>query len=360
MTDPKSYLVGMDAAALSAVAAEMGLPAFRGKQLADWVYLRSAGAFEEMTNLPAEARRRLAETYELHPLHQFQEQRSRDGVVKLLLKTADGHGVEAVLLDCEGERISSCISSQVGCAMKCTFCATGLAGYTRSLSAAEIVDQTLQLQMVSGKRIDHISFMGMGEPLLNLGPVLAALRVFHDELGISYRKMHISTVGIVPKIRELAKVGLPIHLAVSLHSPTDSIREDLMPVNKKWPVRELMDSVREYAASTGRKITFEYLMLDGINETVEEARRLAKLVDGVPCLVNLIPFNYVDTERGFRRPSNDRIRRFRQELERAGVNVCQRKERGHGIDAACGQLRGRHEGKPIAVGYARGVPLPVI
>jgi 23S rRNA (adenine2503-C2)-methyltransferase len=345
-------LVGMDATAMKAFVEEIGASAYRAKQIAQWVYGKSAQTFDEMANLPATFREALAEAIVIHPLSLDLEQRSKDGVIKLLLKTHDGQGVEAVLLD-TGEHISSCVSSQVGCAMRCTFCATGLGGYTRNLTAAEIVDQILWLQHVSGKRIDHVSFMGMGEPLLNLDEVLKAANLLHSELGIGYRRIHISTVGIVPKIRELAESDLPIHLAVSLHTPTDSVREKLMPVNRKWQVHEVVAAARYYAERTGRKINFEYLMLDGINDTVEQARRLATLVAGIPCVVNLIPFNHVDTERGYRRPSNDRVRRFRGELERLKVNVTQRVERGHGIDAACGQLRGRHAGIPIPVGPAR-------
>lgn len=344
--ETKPYLVGMSSADLAKLAEEIGAFPFRAKQLAEWIYRKSATSFDEMTDLPADMRSALAERFSIHPLVLVKEQRSTDGVIKLLLNTTDAQGVEAVLMDCEGQRISSCISSQVGCAMGCTFCATGLGGFTRSLNAGEIVDQVLQLQIISGKRIDHVSFMGMGEPLLNLEPVLDAARIFHDELGISYRKIHISTVGIVPKIYELAASGLPIHLAVSLHSPTNDVRSSFMPVNRKWNVGELLDAAREYAERTGRKITFEYLMMDGVNDSVEEAARLGKAIKGIPCFVNLIPFNYVDTEPGFRRPDAQRVRAFKAELVRQGIAVSQRKERGHGIDAACGQLRGKHLGNP--------------
>jgi 23S rRNA (adenine2503-C2)-methyltransferase len=348
----KPTLVGMNAAAMAALAERVGASAYRGKQLAQWVYGKSVAAFDEMANLPAGLRDAVAGAADIHPLSPDVEQRSNDGVVKLLLRTHDGQGVEAVYLDC-GDRVSSCVSSQVGCALRCTFCATGLGGYTRNLSAGEIVDQILWLQRAGGKRIDHVSFMGMGEPLLNLNEVLGAVALLHGELGLSYRRVHISTVGIVPKIRELADAELPIHLAVSLHSPTDSVRAKLMPVTRKWPVHEVVAAAREYAEKTGRKVNFEYLLLDGVNDTVEQARRLAGLIGGIPCVVNLIPFNRVDTEQGYRRPPAARIHRFRAELERLRVNVTQRVERGQGIDAACGQLRGKHDGKPIPIGPAR-------
>ena len=348
---PLPPLVGMDSFALRETAKRLGEPSYRGGQIAEWIYRKGACSFEEMTNLPAKLRQSLAESFRISALTHVGTQVSPDGVTKLLLNTSRGEGIEAVALETD-EWVSSCISSQVGCPMRCTFCATGLGGYTTNLTAGEIVDQLLHLQRVTGKRVDHVGVMGMGEPLLNLEAVLAALRIVHEELGIGYRKMHVSTVGIVPKIRELAEVGLPINLAISLHSPTDSVRERLMPVNRKWPVHELMLAAREYADKTGRKVTFEYLMIAGENDTLEQARRLASLVKGFPCLVNLIPFNYVDTGHDYRRPEPRRIAAFRQELKKHGVNVSQRKERGHGIDAACGQLRGKHQGKPIPLGLA--------
>lgn len=348
---PLPPLVGMDSRRLRETAKQFGEPAYRGAQIAEWVYRKGARSFDEMTNLPVRLRHALAERFRIGALTHGDTQKSSDGVTKLLLNTSRGEGIEAVALETD-EWVSSCVSSQVGCPMRCTFCATGLGGYTTNLTAGEIVDQILHLQRVTGKRVDHVGVMGMGEPLLNLDAVLAALRLAHEELGISYRKMHVSTVGIVPKIRELADADLPINLAISLHSPTDSVRERLMPVNRKWPVHELMLAAREYAEKTRRKVTFEYLMIAGENDTLEQARRLAALVKGFPCLVNLIPFNYVDSGHGYRRPDARRVQAFRAELEKHGVNVSQRKERGHGIDAACGQLKGKHQGKPIPLGLA--------
>jgi 23S rRNA (adenine2503-C2)-methyltransferase len=269
---------------------------------------------------------------------------SRDGVTKLLVHGGDGQGYECVLLPFAG-RVSCCISSQVGCALGCEFCATGLGGFDRNLDAGEIVGQYLRLQKLTPRRISHVVFMGMGEPLQNYEAVLKSVRLFHEEVGLSYRHITISTVGIVPEMRRLAEERLPIHLAVSLHSPLDEIRSSLMPVNRKWPVAVLLEASREYVAATGRKITFEYLLINEVTDTEEQATELAKLVKGFPCLVNLIPFNQVDTARGFSRPSRNRVRRFRTILEAAGVNVSQRMERGHDIAAACGQLAGRHEGK---------------
>lgn len=316
----------------------------RGRQVADWIYKRGAQNVHEMTDIPAIDRARLSEQYEVSPLAVRAEQRSVDGVIKLLVDNGDGQAFECVLLPFE-DRVSCCISTQVGCAMGCEFCATGLGGFDRNLSVGEIVGQYLMLQRYSDRRISHVVYMGMGEPLHNYDAVVASLRLFKNEVGLSNRHITISTVGLVPQIDRLAQEALPIHLAVSLHSPLDEVRSSLMPVNHRWPVADLIASCRKYVRATGRKITFEYLLMDGVNDTVEQAHAFARLIEGLPSLVNLIPFNYVDTRLGLKRPSNNRIRAFRGALEANGVNVSQRMERGHDIAAACGQLKGRHEGK---------------
>jgi 23S rRNA (adenine2503-C2)-methyltransferase len=256
----------------------------------------------------------------------------------------DGQAYECVLLPFE-ERVSCCISSQIGCAMGCEFCATGLSGFDRNLSPGEIVSQVLQLQGLSDRRISHVVFMGMGEPLLNYESLVKAIKLLKEEVGIGYRHITVSTVGIVTEIDRLAKEKLPIHLAISLHSPFDEVRSGFMPVNKKWPVGKLLSAAKNYYKSTGRKVTFEYLLIDNVTDTIDQARALGSMMKGFPTLVNLIPFNYVDTERGFHRPSNNRVRAFRDALESTGVNVTQRVERGHDIAAACGQLKGQHEGR---------------
>jgi 23S rRNA (adenine2503-C2)-methyltransferase len=280
----------------------------------------------------------------VQPLEIAAHKHSKDGVDKLLVHSGDGQVFECVLLPYE-DRVSCCISSQVGCPMGCKFCATGLGGFDRNLSAGEIVAQYLLLQRLSDRRISHVVFMGMGEPLLNLPNVLKALKLLQEEVGLSYRHLTVSTVGIMPQIRELAEHRLPIHLALSLHSPIDEVRNRLMPVNHKWPVAEVMRAMRDYQKATGRKITIEYLLIDNLTDTPEQADELAKLIKGVPTVVNLIPFNWVDTEQGFHRPSRERVRAFRNRLQRLGVNVTERMERGHDIAAACGQLAGQHKGR---------------
>ncbi|MFN7017968.1 MAG: 23S rRNA (adenine(2503)-C(2))-methyltransferase RlmN [Fimbriimonadales bacterium] len=347
LEETRTVLVGQSTGQLRGwVSESLGEPAYRGAQLAKWIYQKAAADFSVMTDLPAALRVRLPECAVVSPHTISLTQRSKDGTVKCLLRLADGNEVECVLLPYE-DRVSVCLSTQVGCAMGCRFCATAQGGYTRNLTAGEIVDQLLHLQRLSERRISHVALMGMGEPLLNLENVVAALRLMHDEVGISYRRMTLSTVGIVPRIYALAEYDLPINLAISLHAPDDETRARIMPVNRKWGVETLLQAARDYFERTKRRVTFEYLLLREINDTPRHAEQLAKRLRGVPCLVNLIPFNYVPTPDDFQRPEAERVRRFRAILEAAGVEVTQRVERGHDIDAACGQLRGRHRGKPV-------------
>ena len=334
----------MTSAELEALAVASGESAWRGRQLAKWIYGKAAQTFDEMRDLPKAFREKLAESHVVNPLFVADHKRSTDDVDKLLVHKGDGEVFECVLLPYK-DRVSCCISSQVGCPMACTFCATGLGGFDRNLSASEIVGQYLLLQSISPRRISRIVFMGMGEPLLNLPNVLKALEIFSTEVGLSLRHITISTVGLAPQIRELAKKELPIHLALSLHSPFDEIRTSLMPVNKKWPVADVMDAMKQYHKATGRKITIEYLLINKVNDSPEEAKELARLIKGTPHVVNLIPFNWVDTGHGFSRPSRERVRAFRRTLESAGVNATERIERGHDIAAACGQLAGQHKGR---------------
>jgi len=334
----------MTEAEISALLAPRPDAKWRAKQITNWIYKKAADNFEQMKDLPKELREDLASRVVVQPLQVSRHVTSKDGVDKLLVHSGDEEVFECVLLPYE-DRVSCCISSQVGCPMACTFCATGLGGFDRNLSAAEIVGQYLMLQRISPRRISHVVFMGMGEPLLNLPNVLKTLNLLHDEIGLSYRHLTVSTVGIVPQVYELAEEKIPIHLALSLHSPFDEIRERLMPVNKKWPVQETIRAMRAYQKATGRKITIEYLLIDNLTDTIDQAEELARLIKGVPSVVNLIPFNYVQTEQGFGRPIPERVRAFRRELESRRVNVTQRVERGHEIAAACGQLAGQHHGR---------------
>lgn len=346
LSDARLALTGLDQAAIELQLGDLRQARMRAAQIADWIYRKGAASFDGMTNLPAALRDELSRRFVVCPLQVERKATSSDGVVKLLVHRGDSQVYECVLLPYE-RRVSCCISSQVGCPMGCTFCATGLGGFDRNLTAGEIVGQYLMLQREIGmeRRISHVVFMGMGEPLLNLTNVLEAIRLLHDEVGLSHRHITVSTVGIVPKIDELSKLALPIHLALSMHSPLDAVRDRLMPVNKRWPVAEVMDAMRRHQRATGRKITIEYLLISEVTDTEDQAAALASLVRGIPSVVNLIPFNFVDTSLGFARPSKERIRAFRSALETRGVNVTQRVERGHDIAAACGQLAGEHTGK---------------
>ena len=344
MEELKPSFVGMTREEIATALGDRPNAKLRSKQIAGHLYQRAILDFQEMRDLPQALRDDLDAHFLPEPLQVATHRKSTDGVEKLLVHNGDNQVYECVLLPYD-DRVSCCISSQVGCPMGCKFCATGLGGFDRNLTAGEIVGQYLLLQSLSERRISHVVFMGMGEPLLNLKNLLKALTLLHDEVGLSYRHLTVSTVGIVPQIYELAEAQLPIHLALSLHSPLDEVRNRLMPVNHKWPVKEVMQAMRDYFKATGRKITIEYLLIKGLTDTPEQAIALAELVKGVPCVVNLIPFNWVDTEQGFARPERERVRSFRGALDNRGVNTTERVERGHDIAAACGQLAGQHLGK---------------
>lgn len=320
------------------VVRSLGQPDYRAQQIAEWVYRKSAHSYEQMTNLPRSLRELLPERLPLRRLAVVRAQRSSDGTVKYLLALADGERVEAVFLP-YADRTSVCLSTQVGCAAGCRFCATAQMGFSRNLTAGEIVDQVLTLQEQSGERISHVVYMGMGEPLWNLQAVVQSILLLNREVGISQRHITVSTVGVVPAIYELAQHRLQITLAISLHAPDDELRARIMPVGRKWKVPQLIEAARHYTETTGRKVTFEYLLLRGVNDEPHHARTLAQLVKGMVCNVNLIPFNQVETPDGFARPEPARIARFRRVLEEAGVAVTQRVEKGHDISAACGQLK---------------------
>src|SRR4030066_223267 len=348
-------LLGLNTEELRALVQEEGEPAYRGNQLAEWVYRRGARTFEEMTNLPDRLCVQMKKKYEVGRSRVGTVQRSRDGTAKLLVEMCDGARVETVGLP-YADRFSCCLSTQVGCPVGCIFCATGLSGYTRSLTAGEVVDQVLAVQEAVRNqpfkidsrscRIDHVTFMGMGEPLLNYEASVKAMQLLNSELGISMRHLTVSTVGFVPGIRKLMGEKLQITLAVSLHAPTDDLRRQLIPKMIKWSVAEIIDACREYMRQTGRRVTFEYCLFDRVNDGIAEARELAKVLHGLNCHVNLIPYNPV-CGLAFRAPSPKRIRAFREILDDAGIQITQRIQRGSDIDAACGQLRQRTIGEAL-------------
>ena len=348
-------LIGLNTNELRTLVEKEGESKYRGKQLAEWIYQRGARTFEDMTNLPLVLRARLDRKYEIHRSQIITAHHSRDGTIKLLLAMHDGLKVETVGLPYL-DRFSCCLSTQVGCPIGCIFCATGLSGYIRNLTAGEVADQVLAVQEAVRNqpfeidsrscRIDHVTFMGMGEPLLNYEASVKAMQLLNSELGISMRHLTVSTVGFVPGIRKLMWEKLQITLAVSLHAPTDDLRRQLIPKMIKWSVAEIIDACREYMRQTGRRVTFEYCLFDRVNDGIAEARELAKVLHGLNCHVNLIPYNPV-CGLAFRAPSPKHIRAFREILDDAGIQITQRIQRGSDIDAACGQLRQRTIGEAL-------------
>ena len=342
-------LLGLNTDELCALVQGDGEPAYRGNQLAEWIYEHGAHTFEEMTNLPDQLRAHLSKEYEVGRSQTVAIQHSRDETIKLLLAMHDSLKVETVGLP-YADRFSCCLSTQVGCPVACVFCATGLGGYTRNLTAGEIVDQVLavqeaarnqQLQIDSRTcRIDHVAFMGMGEPLLNYVGTVTAIRLLNRELGISMRHLTVSTVGFVPGIHKLAQEKMQVTLAVSLHAPTDDIRRQLIPGMTRWSVAEIIDACREYVQQTGRRVTFEYCLLGGVNDGIAEAHELARVLHGMNCHVNLIPYNPV-SGLTFHAGPRKQFRAFREILEGSGIRVTRRVQRGSDIDAACGQLQQR-------------------
>jgi 23S rRNA (adenine2503-C2)-methyltransferase len=332
-------LIGRTTEELEAVVEELGQPAYRAKQLAQWIYKRGADSFDSMTDLPLRFREGLKESFTLGKSRVAHRSAAPDGTIKYLLDLGDNEQVESVYLPYE-ERVSVCVSSQVGCPAGCTFCATALGGLARNMTAGEIVDEILILQAEHPeRRISHCVFMGMGEPLFNYDEVIRAVRLMTGEVGMSPRHITISTVGVVPGIQQLAEEQLPVTLALSLHAPDDELRETLIPTARRWKLEQILDACRDYYRMTKRNLTFEYLLIAGINDAPEQATALARLLRGLPGNVNLIPFNFVDTPQGFRRPSAESVRAFRAALESGGRVTTQRMERGHAISAACGQLR---------------------
>ncbi len=321
----------MDRTLLESTLDGAGEPSYRAGQVWEWV-ARGAREKGEITNLPAPLRERLAAAVPLSTLELATEAKSDDGTVKALFHTGDGRAIEAVLMRYRDGRRSVCLSSQSGCPLTCTFCATGKMKFGRNLSADEILDQALHFRR--GEQIDHVVFMGMGEPTMNLDAVLGACERLPD-LGVTHRRTAISTVGWVPGIDRLAECEMPVSLALSLHAPNDGLRSQLMPVNDRYPLAEVLAACERYRARRRRKVFVEYVMLDGVNDHPEHARELATLLDFRAYKVNLIPYNPTGAYDG---SSPERIERFRAILAEHRLTATVRLTRGRDIDAACGQL----------------------
>ena len=325
---------------LEAQLADLGQPKFRAKQLFSWLHEKRVGSFEQMSNLPQSLRTQLEERYYINSLKIVRRLESKlDGTVKYLLELQDKNCVEAVLMKYKHGN-SLCISTQVGCRMGCKFCASTLAGLVRSLKASEMLDEIYTAVADSGERVDSVVLMGIGEPLDNYDNVLRFLRLISapEGYGLSLRHLSLSTCGLVDKIYQLAEEDLGLTLSISLHAPNNEIRSQTMPINQRWPVEELLEACRAYFAKTGRRISFEYSLIEGVNDEPQHARELAKLLGGMPTHVNLIPVNPVK-ERDFRRGSRQKIEAFQHQLQQLGINATIRRELGADINAACGQLR---------------------
>ena len=327
--------------------AEWGQPAYRAGQLLEWIHKRRVADWSEMTNLPAPLRTRLAGEFPLVRLEKIRETGSRDTTRKFLFRLADGQLIESVLIPASpalygeaSDRRTICISSQVGCAYGCKFCASGLDGWKRNLTAGEIVDQFLRVEAESGERINNIVFMGMGEPMANYDNLLRAISILNAPwgIGVGARHMTVSTSGLVPRILDLAAQPLQVRLAISFHGATDEVRGHIMPVNKKYPVEELLAACEEYVRKKKQRLTFEYILIRDINDSLDQARLLARQARRVNAKVNLIPYNTVEG-LDWDRPDESRQDEFLAVLKNAGAEATLRREKGHDIAAACGQLR---------------------
>jgi 23S rRNA (adenine2503-C2)-methyltransferase len=332
---------------LAARLAAAGQPAFRAGQILDWVYRKRAGSFAAMSNLPAGLRDALGARFALASIEQVRRLGAKDTTQKFLFRLADGQLIETVLIPASpalygeaSDRRTLCVSSQVGCAYGCKFCASGLDGWTRNLHAGEMVEQILRVEAAAGEKVNNLVFMGMGEPLANYEQLIRAIGIINAPWGVGLGARHItiSTSGLAPQIRRLADQPLQVRLAISLHGATDAVRAEIMPVNRKYPLAELMDACRYYRASKKQKLTFEYILISGVNDTAEQARALVPLAADLDAKVNLIPYNSVEGLT-WTRPPLERQEAFVRLLRSSGIAATLRREKGHDIDAACGQLR---------------------
>lgn len=329
-------LLGKSLTELTAWVRERGQPAYRGKQLYQWLYQKGARSLLDITVLPKTWREAMAD-YPIGRSTIHYRSVAPDETRKYLLQLEDGLIIEAVGIP-TAKRLTVCVSSQVGCPMDCDFCATGKGGFTRNLKAYEIIDQVLTVQSDFQQRVSNVVFMGMGEPMANLNEVVAAIKSLNQDVGIAARSLTVSTVGIPGKIKQLAQYKLQIVLAVSLHASNQTLRQQLIPSAKKYTLDRLLDECRDYVRITGRRVTFEYILLAGINDLPENARELARQLRGFQTHVNLIPYNPI-SEVDYQRPNQQRIKEFSDVLATANIAVSVRYSRGLEADAACGQLR---------------------
>ncbi len=341
------YIKNLTLKELQDFVTSIGLEKYRAKQIAQWLYKKRVKSFDEMTNISKQARKLLSEKAKIDALKLVKVEKSSDGTKKYLFELEDGNRIESVFIP-ERDWNTLCVSTQVGCPIGCKFCLTAKDGFTRNLTAAEIVDQYIQVQRDVGEenRISNVVFMGMGEPLLNFDNVKKAVEIMtgRDMLDLSTRKVTISTVGIIPGIERMAKEMNKVKLAISLHATTDEVRDKLVPINKRYPIKELFRTLKKYPADNVRRIMIEYVMLKDINDSEEDAKRLVKLVKGIPVKVNLIPFNpYPGAE--FEPSPRSQIEKFQKILWDSNIAAFIRDSRGQDISAACGMLRTKEKNR---------------
>lgn len=339
----KITLVGKDLAELEEIMLDFSQTKYRAKQIYNRIYLQSADNFDKMTDLPLAARELLKEKTVLTDVTLKEKQISKDGTMKFLFETFDGLFAEAVLMRFDNRaNLTACISTQIGCPMGCAFCATAKLGFTRNLSAEEIVSQIFLIQADTGLKVTNIVYMGQGEPLLNFDNLLASIKIFREHFKTGARRITVSTCGIIPKIKELAALDFQSTLAISLHAPNGEKREKIMPVAKKYKFGELLSTLKSYAETTGRRVTIEYVLIKDINDSIDDANELAKAIAKIKCNVNLIVYNQ-NEKSPYKKPSKEAVHKFKYILEASGKKVTIRLERGADIDAACGQLSSRRQ-----------------
>ncbi len=336
--EDKITLVGKDIKYLEALMIENGQSKFRAKQIYNWLYLKSVKDYDSMTDLPAATRELLKEKTQLCSISIKDKQISKDSTIKYLFEHSDGTYAEAVLMRFDNRaNLTACISTQVGCPMGCTFCATAKLGFTRNLEAEEIIQQIFLIQADTGLKITNIVFMGQGEPLLNFDNLIKSIKIFREQFQIGARRITVSTCGLIPQIKKLAELDFQSTLAISLHAPNQEKRQAIMPVANKYKFDELISVLKKYTEQTGRRVTIEYVLMKGINDGIEDAKQLAIAISKLKSNVNLIVYNQNEKSE-YKKPSKETIQKFKYILEASGKKVTIRLERGADIDAACGQL----------------------
>ena len=334
-------LSGLNLEQIEKLTSMLGASKFRARQVHNWIYLKSVKDIDEMTDLSIKFREEFKKVAKVADTKIKIKQVSSDGTIKYLLEYPDGECVETVLMRFDNRaNLTACVSSQVGCAVNCSFCATGKRGFIRNLDYKEIVEQVLTIQRDTGLKVTNIVFMGQGEPLLNLDNVLKAMQIFNEDFQIGARRLTVSTSGIIPQINKLAQLDMQSTLAISLHSSNHETRAKLMQIENKYPMDELHKALKNYTDKTGRRITIEYLLIKDLNDTSQCAKELAAYLKDIKCNINLIPYNPTE-KNDYQRPSNNSIMKFKYLMEHSGKKVTVRLERGADIDAACGQLRGK-------------------